>query len=276
MMASAPMAHWMWVCRVVQTPSCSVIPHRADASSRRQGLPPRLSPPFRKCGTLQPRSRSSTRPCRGVCGRLRPCAGRVPQPEKRSRPPSVRSSGAFVAGTSMRCRCPRYWLRRSNLYPDAQQRFAADCLQPALRFGFRQQLKPGVGRTRQSWFPFEEDWVSRRWYLDSNADELYERYLVPAMFGPWAADLVELAAPQPGESALDLACGSGVVARLLAQRVGPSGTVVGLDLNAGRLAVARSLPPVAGAVIQWREGDALALPFGQGAFSLVCCQQGLQ
>jgi len=52
--------------------------------------------------------------------------------------------------------------------------------------------------------------------------------------------------------------------------------VVGLDLNAGRLAVARSLSPVAGAVIQWREGDALALPFGQGAFSLVCCQQGLQ
>ena len=114
------------------------------------------------------------------------------------------------------------------------------------------------------------------WPLDGNADELYERHLVPAMFGPWAEDLVALAAPEPGESVLDVACGSGVVARLVAQRVGPAGTVVGLDFNAGRLAVARSLPPVPGAAIEWREGDALALPFAKGTFSLVCCQQGLQ
>ena len=114
------------------------------------------------------------------------------------------------------------------------------------------------------------------WQLDGDADELYERYLVPAMFGPWAADLVALAAPQPGESVLDVACGSGVVARLVAQRVGRSGKVAGLDLNAGRLAVARSLPPVVGAAIEWREGDALALPFANGTFGLVCCQQGLQ
>jgi ubiquinone/menaquinone biosynthesis C-methylase UbiE len=96
------------------------------------------------------------------------------------------------------------------------------------------------------------------------------------MFGPWAEDLVALAAPQPGESVLDVACGSGVVARLVAQQVGPTGTVAGLDFNPGRLAVARSLPPVPGPVIEWREGDALALPFPEGTFSLVCCQQGLQ
>lgn len=52
--------------------------------------------------------------------------------------------------------------------------------------------------------------------------------------------------------------------------------MVGLDFRPGRLAVARSLPPVPGAVIEWREGDALALPFAAGTFSLVCCQQGLQ
>jgi ubiquinone/menaquinone biosynthesis C-methylase UbiE len=114
------------------------------------------------------------------------------------------------------------------------------------------------------------------WELDGNADERYERHLVPAMFGPWAEDLVALAAPQPGESVLDVACGSGVVARLVAQRVGPSGKVVGLDFNAGRLAVARSLPPLLGAAIEWREGDALALPFANGTFAQVCCQQGLQ
>ena len=124
----------------------------------------------------------------------------------------------------------------------------------------------------------EGDGVSQHphWQLDGNADALYERDLVPAMFGPWAEDLVALAAPQSGESVLDVACGSGVVARLVAQRVGPSGTVVGLDFNAGRLAVARALPPVPGAAIEWRQGDALALPFANGTFSLVCCQQGLQ
>jgi ubiquinone/menaquinone biosynthesis C-methylase UbiE len=52
--------------------------------------------------------------------------------------------------------------------------------------------------------------------------------------------------------------------------------VVGLDLAAGRLAVARALPPSPGAVVEWREGDALALPFAEAVFDLVCCQQGLQ
>jgi ubiquinone/menaquinone biosynthesis C-methylase UbiE len=114
------------------------------------------------------------------------------------------------------------------------------------------------------------------WELEGNADERYERYLVPAMFGPWAEDLVALAAPQSGEAVLDVACGSGIVARLLAQRVGPSGKVVGLDFSAGRLAVARSLSPISGAAIEWQEGDALALPFAKSTFALVCCQQGLQ
>ena len=54
-----------------------------------------------------------------------------------------------------------------------------------------------------------------QWHLDGNPDELYERYLVPAKFGPWAADLVALGAPQPGERVLDVACGTGVVTRLV-------------------------------------------------------------
>ena len=73
-----------------------------------------------------------------------------------------------------------------------------------------------------------------QWHLDGNADELYERYLVPAMFTPWAADFVELAALQPGERVLDVACGTGVVARLMASQVDTQGKVVGLDLAAGR------------------------------------------
>jgi ubiquinone/menaquinone biosynthesis C-methylase UbiE len=113
------------------------------------------------------------------------------------------------------------------------------------------------------------------WQLEGTAAELYERYLVPAITALWAADLVERAAPNPGEWVLDIACGTGIVARLAAGRSG-AGHVVGLDLNPGMLAVARSAsagdpPPIA-----WREGSALDLPFPDGSFDVVLCQLGLQ
>jgi len=104
--------------------------------------------------------------------------------------------------------------------------------------------------------------------------EIYERHLVPRFFLPWARDLVDLVAPRPGEGALDVACGTGAVTRLVAERVAPEGRVVGLDVNAGMIAVARSL--VSAPNIQWREASVLELPFGDGAFDLVICQQGLQ
>jgi SAM-dependent methyltransferase len=56
------------------------------------------------------------------------------------------------------------------------------------------------------------------------------------------------------------------VAHLAAPHVGVTGKVVGLDLNPGMLAVARSLPPPQGAMVEWREGDAGALPFCGGVF----------
>ena len=115
-----------------------------------------------------------------------------------------------------------------------------------------------------------------QWHFDGNADELYERYLVPAKFGPWAADLVALGDPQPGERVLDVACGTGVVTRLVVPHVGATGKVVGLDLNAGRLEVARSLSSVSGMTIEWRQGDVSALPFSDAIFDLVSCQQGFQ
>src|SRR5688572_28028191 len=61
--------------------------------------------------------------------------------------------------------------------------------------------------------------------------EIYEQHMVPAIFVRWAPDLVEAAGVRPGDRALDVACGTGVVTRLLAERVGPTGTVVGLDIN---------------------------------------------
>jgi ubiquinone/menaquinone biosynthesis C-methylase UbiE len=115
-----------------------------------------------------------------------------------------------------------------------------------------------------------------QWQLDGSAPEVYQRYLVPAVTALWAADLVDGAALQPGERVLDVACGTGVVARIAAERVGPTGRVAALDLNPGMLAVARSLPAVTGVVIEWHEGSALALPFPQSAFDVVLCQLGLQ
>lgn len=88
-----------------------------------------------------------------------------------------------------------------------------------------------------------------------------ERYSVRYFLGPWAPGLVALAALQPGERVLDVACGTGVVTRLAAPAVGLTGQVTGLDLNAAMLAVARSLPPPSDASIRWVEGNAVAMDF---------------
>jgi ubiquinone/menaquinone biosynthesis C-methylase UbiE len=112
------------------------------------------------------------------------------------------------------------------------------------------------------------------WQLDGNAPELYEKYLVPAITTKWADDLVGRAQPSAGESVLDLACGTGIVARFASRRM-RQGHVTGLDLNKGMLAVARTVSND-GAPIDWIEGSALDLPFEAGTFDLVLCQLGLQ
>ncbi|HVR13545.1 MAG TPA: methyltransferase domain-containing protein [Gaiellaceae bacterium] len=107
-----------------------------------------------------------------------------------------------------------------------------------------------------------------------DAPENYERYFVPVIGGPLAADLVDLAALSPGEQVLDVACGTGAVARLAADRVSPAGTVVGVDVNPGMLAVARTIDP--GATIEWHEATAETLPLADERFDVVLCQLGLQ
>jgi ubiquinone/menaquinone biosynthesis C-methylase UbiE len=104
----------------------------------------------------------------------------------------------------------------------------------------------------------------------------YERVMVPAVFAVWAKDLVETAALAPGMQVLDVACGTGIVARLAAAQVGSTGHVVGLDANEPMLAVARAQPAPTGAQIEWRQGDATNLPFPDKQFDRVLCQHGLQ
>ena len=108
-----------------------------------------------------------------------------------------------------------------------------------------------------------------------NVFAIYDQYLVPAVFGAWTPKLLDLAQVGEGDRVLDVACGTGVAARLAAQRVGARGAVVGLDITPGMLEVARSVPPVSGAPIAWREGDACALPLEDSQFNVVLCQLGL-
>ena len=117
---------------------------------------------------------------------------------------------------------------------------------------------------------------AEKWQLGGNAPEIYETQLVPAIFGPWAPVVVAKAALRIGESALDIACGTGVVTRLAASQVGTKGRAVGLDLNPGMLARARAAPPSDGAAVDWQEGNAGALPFDTGTFDAVLCQLGFQ
>jgi len=117
-----------------------------------------------------------------------------------------------------------------------------------------------------------------QWYrggdVPQSVGERYEQWLAPTIFGPWAVDLVARATPQPGERVLDVACGTGVVAREARRVLGTSATVVGVDLNAGMLDVARAREP--DGAIAWYEASAQALPFADASFTLVLCQQGLQ
>ncbi len=114
------------------------------------------------------------------------------------------------------------------------------------------------------------------WQLGESSAEAYERYLVPRLFAPGAEYLIELAAPRPGERVLDVACGTGIVARRAALRVGPGGKVVGLDMNEGMLEVARKASSDVRPPIEWRKGDATDMPLPDRAFEVVFCQQGLQ
>jgi ubiquinone/menaquinone biosynthesis C-methylase UbiE len=107
------------------------------------------------------------------------------------------------------------------------------------------------------------------------APENYERYFVPAIAEPLAHDLVRWAGLGPGERVVDLACGTGVVARLAAQRIGATGAVTGVDVNPGMLAVARTTP-IAAANAEWREASAENLPFDDATQDAVLCQMGLQ
>src|SRR5688572_2975470 len=107
--------------------------------------------------------------------------------------------------------------------------------------------------------------------ISAEQAEFYESKFVPAMFGELARHTVDAANVTPGQSVLDVACGTGVVAREVANRRGTGSGVVGFDLNEAMLAVARRLRPD----IEWKQGDAAQLPFATASFDVVLCQAAL-
>jgi SAM-dependent methyltransferase len=104
-----------------------------------------------------------------------------------------------------------------------------------------------------------------------DAANAYEALFVPALFGQWAPKVADAAQIQPGERVLDVACGTGILAREVASRIGSAGRVVGVDPSPGMVAVAKQLAPA----IEWREAVAESLPFPDQSFDAVVSQFGL-
>jgi len=103
------------------------------------------------------------------------------------------------------------------------------------------------------------------------AARAYEEFFVPALFGEWATRVAAAARVRAGDHVLDVACGTGVLARQAAARVGPSGFVAGVDLSPGMLTVAAERAPG----IEWRQGTAEDLPYPDQRFDAVVSQFGL-
>ena len=121
------------------------------------------------------------------------------------------------------------------------------------------------------------DWGSN--FAAAAVDSLtaYDEILVPRLFEPWAHALLDELDLSAGLAVIDVACGPGTVARLAARRVGASGRVIACDLSPAMLEVATAKPAIPDAAdIDYRQCPADDLPFQDGTFDLVVCQQGLQ
>lgn len=114
------------------------------------------------------------------------------------------------------------------------------------------------------------------WQLDETGARGYEANLVPAAMDPWAADLVDAAGLRPGDRVLDLGCGTGIVTRHAARQVGPTGSIAAVDSNPAMLAVARELTADLEAPATLHRTGADDLPFAEGEFDAVLCQQAIQ
>ena len=104
--------------------------------------------------------------------------------------------------------------------------------------------------------------------LTDNAARGYEAEFVPALFAEWASRLTTWAEVQRDDTVLDVGCGTGVLAREVASRLGVKQNVTAVDINESMLAVAKEIEPD----IAWHQADATALPFADNSFDVVMSQ----
>jgi len=142
---------------------------------------------------------------------------------------------------------------------------------------------PGAKTLRMNWLRIgsrpildarpqpKRDVVSDEFSAATAGARSYENLHVDALFRQWSVPILDAAGVVANDCVLDVACGTGIVAREALARVGPRGLVTGLDIDAGMLAVAGEIEPNA----TWIEGDAMHLPFDDGQFDVAVCQFGL-
>jgi ubiquinone/menaquinone biosynthesis C-methylase UbiE len=124
-----------------------------------------------------------------------------------------------------------------------------------------------AGRTAYKWLMSAPE----TFQIPLETAEMYESKFVPALFADWAPHVVDMGDVSAGHSVLDVACGTGIVARTAARRVGPGGRVVGVDLNQAMLTVAERVCPG----VELRQADVASLPFDDATFDVVLCQMAL-
>lgn len=133
-------------------------------------------------------------------------------------------------------------------------------------------LSEGRHRGAAGWMSIQDEWAGRFAAIAADQAAVYDSVLVPAVFGPCAERLAELAVRGPVSRVLDVGTGTGAVARAVAQRAGPRAAVVGVDLNPALLNAARRH----GCRVLYCDGDVLDLPAGTAEFDVVLCQHVLQ
>ncbi|MDH3388288.1 MAG: methyltransferase domain-containing protein [Gammaproteobacteria bacterium] len=113
-------------------------------------------------------------------------------------------------------------------------------------------------------------------HLSAEAADVYETQKVVAIFRPLAQATVDQTNVDPHDRVIDVACGTGIVSRVLEEKYPSLARIVGVDLNQSMIEKARSLTSSGPTRIEWLQTDALDMPFEDHSFSLAICQQGLQ
>ena len=109
------------------------------------------------------------------------------------------------------------------------------------------------------------------WQLSGDGPDAYEKYIVPAFTRAWAKEIVKRACLHEGEKVLDVACGTGLVARIAADQHRPD-LIHGVDVNEVMINKAQEIEKN----INWHQSDVTTLPFPDNKFDVILCQQGLQ